>query len=183
MHGPWIHWCIDAVRCSVRDAQRDESRTVTFAVFISTSAWISAFGVTDAVFSIHSKWLYIFSDLHTTTQPMCVCVFVCMWIDYMWTLPRLLIRSVECDFWPVLFACGMYTVGLKYGANLFLSVTLSKINGFQCSFHYSILKWTIHVKAWTSPTSPNYCCYTTLWKSKNRKCMWTQLHLLMLTTK
>jgi len=27
----------------------------------------------------------------------------------------------------------------------------------------------------TSPTSPNYCCYTTLWKSKNQKCMWTQL--------
>ena len=27
-----------------------------------------------------------------------------------------------------------------------------------------------HVMAWTSPASPNWCCYTTLWKSKHRKC-------------
>jgi len=27
-----------------------------------------------------------------------------------------------------------------------------------------------HVTVWTSLTSPNYCCYTTLWKSKHRKC-------------
>jgi len=33
------------------------------------------------------------------------------------------------------------------------------------------------------PTSPNYCCYTSLWKSKHQKCTWTQLLLLMLTTK
>ena len=31
--------------------------------------------------------------------------------------------------------------------------------------------------------SLNLCCYTTLWKSKNQKCMWTQLQLLMITTK
>ena len=36
---------------------------------------------------------------------------------------------------------------------------------------------------WTSPTSPSYCCYTTLRKSEHQKCMWTQLQLLMLTTK
>ena len=29
-----------------------------------------------------------------------------------------------------------YNMGHKKGANLFLSVTLSKINGFKCSFHW-----------------------------------------------
>ena len=27
-----------------------------------------------------------------------------------------------------------------------------------------------HVTVWTLPKSPNYCCYTTLWKSKKTKC-------------
>jgi len=26
-----------------------------------------------------------------------------------------------------------------------------------------------------SPTSPNYCCYITLWKLKHQKCTWTHI--------
>jgi len=39
------------------------------------------------------------------------------------------------------------------------------------------------VTVWISSISPNYCCHTTLWKLKHRKCLWTQVHLLRLTTK
>ena len=58
------------------------------------------------------------------------------------------------------------------------------VKGQRILMQFSLLdlKWTIHVAVWTSPTSPNWCCYTTLWKSKHQKCTWTQLHLLMLTT-
>ena len=61
-------------------------------------------------------------------------------------------------------------MGHKEGANLFLSVTLvKKSSDFNVIF--TVRFWNErHVKVWTSPTSPNWCCYSTLWKSKHRKC-------------
>ena len=48
---------------------------------------------------------------------------------------------------------------------------------FQKFFHQVIRKKILYVHTTKISTSPAFCCYITLWKSKIQKCYWLWQHL------
>jgi len=119
--------------------------------------------------------------------------WMCMWCK-MWQCCMLSLRVIqglrECGvtWWrqPVrcwrLWSSGWwrllmrnYIVGHKKEASLLF---FWNFKNQQILIHFSLLHLQLNI--W--PTSPNYCCYTTLWKSKYLKCditvwyWWRKLH-------
>jgi len=73
------------------------------------------------------------------------------------------IASQRWDVFETRCSSKLHRVGHKKQATYFVCHFV-KNKLISMAFSLMIYKWTAHVMVWTSPASPNSCCYTTLWK-------------------